>query len=239
MPNGASMSATLTTWTTAGVIALPLSAVLLAFGTLTPQPDQARDPDGWATFVSSASYQVSHVATNLVGATLGILGVFALTLLIAGRTPRLAPTGMLLAVTGQIWFSVPAVVSTFVTPAIGRAYLQGNQAVMALQFPPSMTIVTLLALVLTVTGNIMLGIAAARSGIVPPWAGIVWAAATVIFYLLGFALGVATTGASLLTQPVGAALLAVSGAAMAWAAARQRRINLRGRGPDTAGAVSS
>ena len=102
-----------------------------------------------------------------------------------------------------------------------------------------MTIVTLLALVLTVTGNIILGIAAAKSGIVPPWAGIVWAAATVIFYLLGFALGVATTGASLLTQPVGAALLAVSGAAMAWAAARQRRTNLRGRGPDTAGAVSS
>ena len=200
------------------MIALPLSAVLLALGTLTPQPDQASDPDGWARFVTSTSYLASHIATNLAGAALGILGTFALTVLIAGRTPRLAPTGMLLSVTGQVLFSVPAVVSTFVTPAIGQAYLQGSQAVMALELPAAMTVITMLALLLTVAGNIILGIAAARSGVVPRWAGIVWATATVIFYLLGFALGMATTGASLLTQPVGAALLALSGTAMARAA---------------------
>lgn len=239
MSNHTSTPAPLTTWTTAGVIALPVSAVLLALGTLTPQPDQATDPHSWATFVSSASYAASHIATNLVGATLGILGVFALTVLIAGRTPRLAPTGMVLAVTGQVLFSVPAVVSTFVTPAIGRAYLQGNQAVMALEFPAAMTIITMLALLLTVTGNITLGIAAARSSVVPRWSGIVWAAATVLFYLLGFALGVATTGASLPTQPVGAALLAVSGSAMAWTAARRARTRVSDQQPDTANTTVS
>lgn len=224
MPNRSTTtptSATTATWTTAGVIALPLSAVLLALGTLTPQPDQASDPNGWAHFVTSTSYMASHIATNLAGAALAILGTFALTVLIAGGASRLAPTGMLLTVTGQVLFSVPAVISTFVTPAIGQAYLHGNTAVMTLEFPAAMTVTTLLALLLTVAGNIILGVAAARSGVVPGWAGIVWATATVIFYVLGFALGMATTGASLPTQPVGAALLALSGTAMAWAAARR------------------
>jgi hypothetical protein len=235
MPNHSTpASDTMTTWTTAGVIALPLSAVLLALGTLTPQPDQASDPDGWARFVTSSSYLASHIATNMVGAALGILGTFALTVLIAGRTPRLAPTGMLLAVAGQVCFGVPAVVSTFVTPAIGQAYLNGNQAVMTLEFPAVLTMITLLALLLTVSGNIVLGVAAARSGVVPRWAGVIWAIATVIFYVLGFALGVATTGASLPTQPVGAALLAVSGTAMAWAAVRRARTGSPDRRPPAA-----
>ena len=44
MPNRSTApSATTTTWTTSGVIAMPVSAVLLALGTLTPQPDQASD----------------------------------------------------------------------------------------------------------------------------------------------------------------------------------------------------
>ena len=94
MPNRNTAPSATTTWTTAGVIALPVSAVLLAVGTLTPQPDQASDPDGWARFVTSTSYLPSHIATTLVGAALMILGTFALTVLIAGRAPRLAPTGM-------------------------------------------------------------------------------------------------------------------------------------------------
>ena len=40
--------------------------------------------------------------------------------------------------------------------------------------------------------------------------------------VLGAALGMATTGASLPTQPVGAALLAISGAWIAWAALRSQ-----------------
>ncbi|HEX5202847.1 hypothetical protein ACFQS1_17580 [Paractinoplanes rhizophilus] len=41
-----------------------------------------------------------------------------------------------------------------------------------------------------------------------------------IFYLLGAALGMATTGASPVTQPIGAGLMAVAGGAMTWQAAR-------------------
>jgi hypothetical protein len=82
MPNSTTSSAG-DVWIIAGVSALPIAAVLLAVGTITPQPDQSSDPESWARSVSSLSYLASHIATNLAGATLGILGTFALTLLIA------------------------------------------------------------------------------------------------------------------------------------------------------------
>jgi hypothetical protein len=116
------------------------------------------------------------------------------------------------------------VISTFATPAIGQAYLRGNHDVMTMQFADAMTAITLLAVLLTVAGNVVLGVAVARSGIFARWTGVVWAAAAVTFYLLGAALGMATTGASLPTQPFGAALMAVSGGAMAWLTVRRHPI---------------
>jgi hypothetical protein len=213
---------TTTAWTRAGMFALPLYGILLFVGTLTPQPDQTTDPEGWARFVSSTSYLIAHVVTGVVGAALVILGTFALAVLTASRSPRLSLTGMLLSVVGQVLFTVPAVISTFATPAIGQAYLRGNRDVMTLEFSGVMTVITLLAVLLTVTGNVILGIAVTRSRLFPRWTGITWAAGAVIFYLLGAALGMATTGASLPTQPVGAALMAIASAAMAWTAARSR-----------------
>ena len=211
-----------TAWTRAGMFALPLYGILLFVGTLTPQPDQTTDPEGWARFVSSTSYLIAHVVTGVVGAALVILGTFALAVLTASRSPRLSLTGMLLSVVGQVLFTVPAVISTFATPAIGQAYLRGNRDVMTLEFSGVMTVITLLAVLLTVAGNVILGIAVTRSRLFPRWTGITWAAGAVIFYLLGAALGMATTGASLPTQPVGAALMAIASAAMAWTAARSR-----------------
>jgi hypothetical protein len=81
-------------------------------------------------------------------------------------------------------------------------------------------VITALGLLLAVTGNAILGVAIWRSGTLPRWAGVIWVAATFIFYILGAALGMATTGASLPTQPVGAALIAISGAWIAYAALR-------------------
>lgn len=200
-----------------GMSALPLYAVLLFVGTLTPQPDQETDPEAWARFVSTDSYLVQHITTNVVGSVLVVLGTFALAVAIGGRA---ATAGMVLSVVGQMLFTVPGVISTFATPAIGQAYLRGTRDVMTLQFADAMTVITLLAVLLTVVGGVVLGVAVAKCGTFARWTGIAWAAAAVIFYLLGAALGMATTGASLPTQPVGAALMAVAGAAMAWRATR-------------------
>ena len=112
--------------------------------------------------------------------------------------------------------------SAFATPAIGAAYVDGNRDVMALEFSPVMTAILVLGLLLAVIGNTILGVAIWRSGTLPRWAGVIWIVGTLIFYVLGAAFGMATTGASLPTQPVGAALLAISGAWIAWTALRSQ-----------------
>jgi hypothetical protein len=210
-------------WIRVGLFALPVYGLLTAYATLEPQPDQVRDPDGWARFVSSTSYLVGHIVGNVIGTALVIFGTFALGAFLAtSRAPRLALWGMVLAVAGHILFTVPGAISTFATPAIGTAYLAGNRDVMALEFPPVMTAILALGLLLAVIGNTILGVAIWRSGTLPRWAGVIWIVGTLIFYVLGAALGMATTGASLPTQPVGAALLAISGAWIAWAALRSQ-----------------
>lgn len=210
-------------WIRAGLFALPVYGLLTAYATLEPQPDQVSDPDGWARFVSSTSYLAGHIIGNVLGTTLAIFGTFALgAFLVTSRAPRLALSGMVLAVAGHILFTVPGAISTFATPAIGTAYLAGNRDVMALEFPPVMTAILALGLLLAVVGNTILGVAIWRSGTLPRWAGLIWLVGTLIFYVLGAALGMATTGASLPTQPVGAALLAISGAWSAWAALRSQ-----------------
>jgi hypothetical protein len=205
------------------LFALPVYGLLTAYATLEPQPDQESDPDGWARFVSSTSYLVGHVIGNVLGTTLAIFGTFALGAFLAtSRAPRLALSGMVLAVAGHILFTVPGAISTFATPAIGTAYLAGNRDVMQLAFPEVVTGIVALGLLLAVIGNTILGVAIWRSGTLPRWAGALWIVGTLVFYVLGAALGMATTGASLPTQPVGAALIAVSGAWIAWAGTRSR-----------------
>jgi hypothetical protein len=215
-------SSTAQTWSRIGLFALPVYGVLLATATMRPQPNQAHDPEGWAQFVTAPTYLVEHVLSGIVGAVLVILGTVALgAFLAAGKAARLALTGMVLAVVGQILLMVPGVISTVATPAIGAAYLKGNTDAMTLEFPPTLAVAFGIALLLTVAGNVTLGVATWRSRVLPRWAGVVWAVAAVIFYLAGAALGMATTGASLPTQPVGALLMAVSGAAFVWAGSRR------------------
>jgi hypothetical protein len=197
--------------------------LITAYATLKPQPDQVVDPEGWARFVSNPAYLVGHILSNVVGTALIIFGTFALgAYLTTSRAPRLALWGMVLAVIGHIFFTVPGVISTFATPAIGVAYLAGNRGVMELQFAAAATAITLLGLVFATVGNLILSAAIWRSGTLPRWAGIIWAAGTLTFYILGFAAGLATTGASLPTQPIGALLLAAGGGWIAWFALQHR-----------------
>ena len=88
---------------------------------------------------------------------------------------------------------------------------------------------SLLGLMLAFVGNVLLGVAVWRSGTLPKWAGAIWVASIPTFYLLGALLGIVTTGGSLLTQPVGALLMAIGGGWMALSAMRR---------PSTAEAVS-
>ena len=62
---------------------------------------------------------------------------------------------------------------------------------MALEFSPVLTAIIGVALLLAVSGNTILGLAIWRSGVLPKWAGVMWIAAAVIFYVLGAFLGMA------------------------------------------------
>lgn len=218
-----STTAAAANWVKTGIAALPLYGVILGFTTRKPQPDQLVDPEGWAEFVSSSSYLVEHIASSVVGAVLVILGTFALgAYVLRSRAPRLALAGTILAVTGQTLFMVPGTISTFATPAIGAAYLEGNRRVMEIEFSPVLTLITGVALLMAVAGNIVLGVAIWRSGLLSKWAGLLWITGTLVFYVFGAFLGMATTNSSLPTQPVGAGVLTISGAWIAWTVLRSR-----------------
>ncbi len=72
------------------------------------------------------------------------------------------------------------------------------------------------AMLLGFAGNVLLGVAAWRSGILPKWAGALWAFAPVLMYVLGMVYAM-TIGAQATppTVPAGAVLLVISGVWMA------------------------
>jgi hypothetical protein len=212
-----------TNWIRAGLFALPLYGLLTFATTFDAQPDQVKEPEAWARYVSSTSYLVTHMLAATGGTILAIFGVFALGAYLAtSRSGRLGLAAMVTAATGHALLMVPSVISTFVTPAIAEAYLAGMENVIKdVEFHPAMTIIYLLGLVLTFVGNVLLGVAVWRSGTLPKWAGAIWAASIPTFYLLGALLGIVTTGGSLLTQPLGALLMAIGGAWMAYKVLRR------------------
>jgi hypothetical protein len=128
---------------------------------------------------------------------------------------------MVMAVVGHALFLSVVRLSAFATPAIARAYLAGMQNVMRVQFGRAQTATFGLGILLLLVGNVLLGVAVWRSGTLPKWAGAIWAASALMFYVLGAVLAMATTGSSLLTQPLAAVLMVVSGGWIAWSVLRQ------------------
>src|ERR687890_491117 len=126
-------------WIRGGLLALPVYGLLTFWSTLDPQPDQNEDPEAWARFVSTPSYLVSHLFGSIGGTIFAILGIFALGAYLANsRTGRLGMVAMVTTVLGQALFLVIGCISTFATPAIGRAYLEGTKDVMQVEFPSAM-----------------------------------------------------------------------------------------------------
>ena len=219
------MSARSTKWIQAGLLALPLYGLLTIWSTWEPQPDQNVDTEAWAQFVSSSSYVINHTVGAVGGAVVAIFGVVALGAYLAnGRAGRMALWGMVMAVVGHALGIAIGAISAFATPAIGRLYLAGTTDVMQMEFPAALTPTFMVALVLMFVGNVLLGVAVWRSDTLPKWSGALWVASALVFYILGAAAGMATTGSSLPTQPIGAALMVVGGAWIAWSAFRSRSL---------------
>jgi hypothetical protein len=111
--------------------------------------------------------------------------------------------------------------STFAAPAIGRAYLAGMEDAMRVDVGADFIVIFMLAIALSFIGNVLLDIAIWRSGIFSKWAGAIWLAWAVMFYVAGVLSGFLFTGSSLPTQPIGSLLMAVSGGWIVWSALRR------------------
>src|ERR687894_797227 len=211
----------ITRWIGIGLLGLPLYGVLTFWSSLNPQPDPSTQYEAWARFVSTNGYVLKHLFVSVLGIIFAMLGTFALgAYLTRSRAGRLGLWAMVIAFFGHaLWLTIGGV-STFASPAEGQAYLAGAEE---LKNPPTSLVDTLqlatigVSILLLFVGNVLLGVAVWRSGILPKWSGGLWAAAPVLMYIFGLVYAL-TIGAQATppTVPAGAVLLAIGGAWMAW-----------------------
>lgn len=221
------MSATsINRWIGVGLLGLPLYGVLTFFSSLDPQPDPSTHYEAWSRFVTTDGYVLKHLLLSILGIVFVIFGTFALgAYLTRSRAGRMGLVAVVIAVFGHALFLTIGGVSTFAAPVEGQAYLAGIEEYSKL--PTSLAAVAQMAtfvvsILLGFVGNVLLGVAVWRSGILPKWAGALWAFAPVLMYIFGLVYAM-TIGANATppTVPAGAVLLVIGGAWMAWSVLRQ------------------
>ena len=216
----------ITKWIGIGLLGLPLYGALTFWSSLNPQPDPNTHLEAWSRFVTTNHYVLTHLFGSILGIIFAIFGVFALGAYLAnGRAGRMGLVAMVITVLGSTLFLTVGGVSTFAAPEEGQAVLAGVEEFEKL--PPifANTVFTAtfgLAILLIFVGNLLLGVAVWRSGTLPKWAGALWAGAAVFMYPLGLVyamtIGAASTPPTVL---VGALLIVIGGAWMAWSVLRR------------------
>jgi hypothetical protein len=221
------MSAANTTkWVGIGLLGLPLHGALTFWSSLDPQPDPNTHYEAWSRFVTTNHYVLTHLFGSILGLILAIFGTFALGAYLAkSRAGRLGLVAMVITVLGSALFLPGMGVSTFSAPEEGQAYLAGIEGIPELPdifADTAFAATSLLVVLLVFVGNVLLGVAVWRSGVLPRWAGALWAAGAVFMYPLGLVYA-ATIGAQSTprTVGVGAMLLVVGGGWMALSVRRR------------------
>ncbi len=211
----------ITRWIGIGLLGLPLYGALTFFSSLNPQPDPNTHLEAWARYVTTDFYLLKHLFASGFGLMLAIFGTFALgAYLTTSRAGRMGLVAMVIAVLGTLFFLMVGGVSIFSVPKEGQAVLAGIGEYEELPtiladtaLLPTMGVGVLLMLV----GNVLLGVAVWRSGMLPKWAGAFWVAGSAL-PLLGQVYIMLPIGADSTpwTVPAGAALLVIGGGWMAF-----------------------
>jgi hypothetical protein len=208
---------TLAAYARRGLWALPVWAVLLFLATLTHQPDYRTDFAAWSRYVTGGGFLLSHLVGSILGAGIGVLGFVALSVVLALRgAPRLALWGVVTGALGTTLTTAVFGIAAFAQPAIGRAYLAGEAAADPLY--DDVNGVPLFAtagvgVLLFSAAIICYGVAVVRTGLAPLLVGVAFAAGGPLFAVVGVILGN-------VVQSVGAALLILGAAWIAWAGRR-------------------
>jgi hypothetical protein len=194
-----------------GLWLIPVYGVLLALGTITHQPDYDTNFQGYAEYITTDRFLVSHLGASIVGAALGVLGIVAaLPFLVRGRAATAAVVGAGLFIVGNVLLTAVFGVAAFAQPAIGNAFLDGMAGVRDLNedvYGPPLFATAGTGLLLFLAGAILLGVAIARLGASMRWIGIGFAASLVVFVLGFLLLDIA--------QPIGGAVFALVGIVLA------------------------
>lgn len=215
-------------WIGAGLLGLPLYGALTFWSSMNPQPDPNTNLEAWSRFVTTEHYVLSHLFGSIFGIVFAILGSIALGAYLAtSHAGRLGLTGMAITVFGSALFLTVGGVSTFAVPEEGQAVLAGVEEFESLPtiFANILFMATFgVSTVLLFLGNLLLGVAAWRSGRLPGWSGALLGAAALFMYPLGLLYAMLIPSATQSTPPtvlVGALLIVAGGAWMAYSILRR------------------
>ena len=214
-------------WIGIGLLGLPLYGALTFWSSLNPQPDPGTRYEAWARYVTTDHYVIGHVFGSILGLIFAIFGTFALGAYLArSRAGRLGLVAMVLTIFGGTLFLPAMGVSTFAVPEEGQAYLAGIEEFRNLPdifADTAFALTSLVVILVQFVGNVLLGVAVWRSGVLPKWAGALWAAAAVFMYPLGIVYAVVILGVQSTPRTVllGALLIVISGAWMALSVLRR------------------
>jgi hypothetical protein len=206
-PDDASHRGTaVTRFARAGLWLLPVYSVLLALSTLTQQPDYETDFRGYAEYITTDRFLVSHLGASIAGSALGLLGVVAaLLFLVRGPAVTAAIAGTALTIVGNVGNIALFGVAAFAQPAIGRAYLNGAERIPDLNddvYGTPLFATAGVAILCFVAGAILIGVAIARTGGPLRWPGIGYAVSLALFPILFFTFAAAAPVAAALFTAV-------------------------------------
>src|SRR3712207_1057314 len=174
----------ITRWIGIGLLGLPLYGVLTFFSSLDPQPDPNIHYDAWARYVTTDSFLLTHLFLSDLGLILAIFGTFALGAYLAGsRAGRMGLVAMAITVFGSLLFLMVGGVATFSQPEQGQMHLQGVEGyreMPTILAQTAMTATFAASFLLMLVGNVLLGVAVWRSGMLPKWAGALWVAGSAL-----------------------------------------------------------
>ena len=200
--------------------ALPVWAAMLFLGTLTHQPDPNKDFAGFAGYVTTTSFLLSHLINSITGAAIGSIGAVGLMLYLqdskaAGR----AVAAMLFMIISNTMVSSIFGVAAFAQTAMGRLYFAGQQNLVSFYneiYNGTLFGTAAVALLLFIIGGLLMGNAITASGYFPRWTGWVVAISMIGFVLSAFLLDIG--------QSIFSVLLFLATTTAAWRAGKQQPV---------------
>lgn len=202
---------TVSKWVRAGVAALPVYGLLTGWATLTHQPNAQVDFPAYANYISTPEFFAHHLVGSIGGSILMLYGSMALSAYLADkRGAATARVALLASTAGTVLMTSLFGVAAFAAPALGHAYLAGNESMAAINqaiysTPLGLTGVT--GGLLYTLGTILFGIAIWRSGMLPKGAAVLYALAGPLLSLVGLFVGEAQTVGSIFWVVAGLWLL--------------------------------